>query len=361
MLGKFRNLAMVSMLAAVSSLYGAGTASGTDVLNTATLNYSVGGVAKEKTASTTFKVDDKVAFTVTPLDTSAVSARSGATNVVLTYKVRNDGNAVHDFALSDSATSADAFSGAELVSDSGYDVSNVRVVVDSNGNGIYDDGVDTATFIDELASDAEATVFIVADIPDDAPDAAVAVYDLEAQVAVGGEAGVPGTVITSDSSNEVDQVTTVQIVFADGDGTTDGAKDGKYGAADAYKITTAKVTIIKNSIVLEDPVNGTTNPKRIPGAVIRYCFIVENAGSSPASDAIVTDNMDNTIFDFTNSSVRLYTKTDNACACDTMSDVDGANGTGGQTPTNSSPTAQIDFGSLGDNSKECGYVTATIR
>jgi hypothetical protein len=44
-----------------------------------------------------------------------------------------------------------------------------------------------------------------------------------------------------------------------------------------------------------------------------------------------------------------------------MSDVDGANGTGGQTPTNSSPTAQIDFGSLGDNSKECGYVTATIR
>jgi uncharacterized repeat protein (TIGR01451 family) len=362
MLGKFRNLAMVSMLAAVSSLYGAGTASGTDVLNTATLSYTVGGGdPKTKTASTTFKVDDKVAFTVTPLDTSAVSARSGATNVVLTYKVRNDGNAVHDFALSDSATSADAFSGAELVSDSGYDVSNVRVVVDSNGNGIYDDGVDTATFIDELASDAEATVFIVADIPDDAPDAAVAVYDLEAQVAVGGEAGVPGTVITSDSSNEVDQVTTVQIVFADGDGTTDGAKDGKYGAADAYKITTAKVTIIKNSIVLEDPVNGTTNPKRIPGAVIRYCFIVENAGSSPASDAIVTDNMDNTIFDFTNSSVRLYTKTDNACACDTMSDVDGANGTGGQTPTNSSPTAQIDFGSLGDNSKECGYVTATIR
>jgi len=359
MLGKFKGLALASILMGVSSLYAAGTASGTDVSNSATLSYSVGGEDKSATASTTFKVDDKVNFTVTTLDTKAVAARSGATKVVLTYKVRNDGNAIHDFALSALNQSATAFSGADEVTDD-YDATNVKVYVDSNGNDTYDEADDTATYIDELESDKEVTVFIVADIPSDAEDGKIAVYDLQAQVAVGGESGLAGDAIESDDSDEADQVSTVQIVFADGDGSTDSAHDGKFGSADAYKITTATITIIKNSVVLEDPINGATNPKRIPGATVRYCFIVENTGSSGADNAIVTDNMDNAIFDFTDATVRLYTGSD-SCACDTSTDVDGANGSNGQTPTNDDPTAKVDFGTINANSKECGYITTVIR
>ena len=39
------------------------------------------------------------------------------------------------------------------------------------------------------------------------------------------------------------------------------------------------MSIDKSSIVTEDPVNGTTNPKRIPASTIRYCFTVDNTGA----------------------------------------------------------------------------------
>jgi surface protein len=49
--------------------------------------------------------------------------------------------------------------------------------------------------------------------------------------------------------------------------------------------------ITKTSIVLDDPVNGTTNPKRIPGATIRYCFTVDNTGDGDAEDATISDSL----------------------------------------------------------------------
>jgi len=49
--------------------------------------------------------------------------------------------------------------------------------------------------------------------------------------------------------------------------------------------------IMKTSIVLDDPVNGTSNPKRIPGAIVRYCFTVENNGTSDADDVVIHDDL----------------------------------------------------------------------
>lgn len=47
----------------------------------------------------------------------------------------------------------------------------------------------------------------------------------------------------------------------------------------------------KTSLVLDDPYNGTVNPKAIPGATVRYDIVVTNAGSAPAdADSVaVTD------------------------------------------------------------------------
>ena len=39
------------------------------------------------------------------------------------------------------------------------------------------------------------------------------------------------------------------------------------------------LTIVKNSTLLSDPVNGTTMPKRIPGSVVRYAVTVTNSGN----------------------------------------------------------------------------------
>jgi len=51
------------------------------------------------------------------------------------------------------------------------------------------------------------------------------------------------------------------------------------------------MSITKTSIVTNDPVNANSNPKRIPGATIRYCFTVDNTGEGDAEDATITDSL----------------------------------------------------------------------
>lgn len=42
------------------------------------------------------------------------------------------------------------------------------------------------------------------------------------------------------------------------------------------------ISIEKQSTVLSDPVSGTNNPKRVPGALVRYAITVRNSGPGPA-------------------------------------------------------------------------------
>lgn len=51
--------------------------------------------------------------------------------------------------------------------------------------------------------------------------------------------------------------------------------------------------ITKSSIVVSDPVNNISNPKRVPGAIIRYCFIVDNDGNANADNVKIYDNLKN--------------------------------------------------------------------
>ena len=54
---------------------------------------------------------------------------------------------------------------------------------------------------------------------------------------------------------------------------------------------TASVSVTKISSILSDPVNGTTNPKRIPDAVVQYCILVSNGGSATANAVVATDSL----------------------------------------------------------------------
>jgi uncharacterized repeat protein (TIGR01451 family) len=57
------------------------------------------------------------------------------------------------------------------------------------------------------------------------------------------------------------------------------------------KPATATLTVVKTSTIISDPVNGTTDPKAIPGAVVRYAITVTNTGTASvdSSTVIVTD------------------------------------------------------------------------
>ncbi|MBA4161416.1 MAG: proprotein convertase, P [Novosphingobium sp.] len=51
------------------------------------------------------------------------------------------------------------------------------------------------------------------------------------------------------------------------------------------------VSVTKVSSVLSDPVNGTTNPKAIPGAVMDYCILITNNGTATLTSLAVSDTL----------------------------------------------------------------------
>lgn len=59
------------------------------------------------------------------------------------------------------------------------------------------------------------------------------------------------------------------------------------------KAANALLTIAKDAAVVSDPVNGTTNPKAIPGAVVRYSFTVANSGNlaADANSVLLIDSL----------------------------------------------------------------------
>jgi uncharacterized repeat protein (TIGR01451 family) len=255
------------------------TASGVSISNSASIAYTVSGVAQTPvtSSSATFVVDNKVDITVTTGDAgSSVDVTPGSSAQVLTYTVTNSGNTIQDFSLS--ATKA-----------AGFDPENVHVFVETAGGAGYQPGSDTATYIDELAAGASKVVYIVSDIPAAQVDGDESSYDLIAQVAAGGTGGSKGADIISDNSGIADNPATVQIVFADGAGTGDGAKDGKFSSRDKYKCKSAHLTVTKSSLVISDPFNNGTNPKAIPGATVKYTITVLNGGTVAATSVTLVD------------------------------------------------------------------------
>jgi Surface adhesin CshA non-repetitive domain 2 len=56
------------------------------------------------------------------------------------------------------------------------------------------------------------------------------------------------------------------------------------------KPNVANLTIVKSMTLVSDPVNGTTNPKLIPGAIVDYDITVTNAGTGPVDLSTVVIN-----------------------------------------------------------------------
>ncbi|MCZ6536501.1 MAG: hypothetical protein O6838_01215, partial [Gammaproteobacteria bacterium] len=64
-------------------------------------------------------------------------------------------------------------------------------------------------------------------------------------------------------------------------------------AAFESDVALPSLSIVKSALTLEDPVNGTTDPKAIPGAIKRYLIEITNTGSEPAdADTVfITDSL----------------------------------------------------------------------
>lgn len=58
-----------------------------------------------------------------------------------------------------------------------------------------------------------------------------------------------------------------------------------------YTAGAAVITATKTVAVLQDPVNGTTNPKAIPGAIVQYTIDATNTGAADADNCIIVDEI----------------------------------------------------------------------
>lgn len=278
--------------------YAAGTASGITISNSASLDFQVGGVGQDTVNSNNhqFVVDNKVNLTVATTDGAAVVVNPNATLRVLTFTVTNNGNTAQDFALSATAVATSGATKFDGASDA-FDASVVNVYVESGATGGYQAGEDIATHIDALAADGAKTVYIVSTIPGSATNGQYASYHLLAEARTNDGAGTLGGALTQTAG--ADTAGSVDIVFADGQGSdtaSDASRDAKHSSQSDYKVAAAVLSIVKSSTVISDPFNNTTNPKRIPGAVVEYVVTVSNgAGASTATSITITDNLNTEI------------------------------------------------------------------
>lgn len=285
------------MILGASPALAAGTQAGTAITNQVTVNYQVGGVSQTATtASDTFAVDRKVNLTVAEVGTTTTQVSPGETAAVTTFTVTNNSNTVLDFALAVAQQTGGA--GAHSNTDN-FDVTNVKIYIDTNGDGDYDAGTDLeVSYIDELAADASARIFVVSSVPLGQATGDVAAVTLTATGREGGTASSQGAALSETNTgalNEVDRMF-VDTVFADAAGATDSLGDGAHSAKDDYTVLASALTVSKLSRVISDPVNGTTNPKAIPGATIEYCIVVANAsGSATASSVAISDPLPGTV------------------------------------------------------------------
>ena len=271
-----KTLASVVVLSAMTNItWAAGTAAGTAVDNTASIAYSVGGVSQTEIESseagnstpgagngtaTSFVVDKKIDLLVTAgSGTNVVPGASGAaTNLAFTLK--NEGNSTESFTLTPSQVAA------------GDDFDTSACSVTSPALPV------------SLAADASTPVTVECTVPPSdttVTNGATSLVDLLAAESTG---------LTETAG--ADTASSVDIVFADDTGTpTDGAnRNAKHSATNTYTISTADLSVAKTSAVTEDPFNGTTNPKRIPGATIEYTITVSNAaGAQDATGLVISD------------------------------------------------------------------------
>ncbi|MBX7488812.1 hypothetical protein K3177_09820 [Qipengyuania sp. GH25] len=239
-----------------------GVKAGTLIENTASATYDGGaGPVTIPSNTITVKVDELLDVTVTSRDSGPVSAAPGS--AVLTFELTNTGNGPEAYTL----TANPAVAGSD------FDTTVNGIAVDTNGNGVYDPGVDQmltgpATTA-AIAADASLTVFVVVTIPGGVADGDQSDVSLLAEAVTG--TGAPGTAFAGQG--------------AGGGNAIVGSTGANATATGSLSVGITDVDLIKSATV-RDPFGGTGI---VPGATITYAIRAEVRGSGSVSDLLVTD------------------------------------------------------------------------
>ena len=257
-------LTACSTLGMASTAHATGTLAGTDIQNIASATYDTPtGPVTVPSNTVTFKVDELLNVTVASTDPGDVTTAPNQVGNVQTFRITNTGNGSEAYGLTaDLARSGDDFNPTLN-----------QIVIDTNGNGVYDPGVDTVYVAGSndpvIAPDQSVRIFVITNTP------ATPVNGNRAEVALTATArtgsGTPGTTFT---------------------GAGDGGGDAVVGATTATAansgflvVSAATVALVKSATIV-DPFGGN-NP--VPGAVITYTLAATVSGSGSMANLVISD------------------------------------------------------------------------
>lgn len=242
-----------------------GTTAGTTISNTAEVTYTDTGGNPVTVPSNTvdLRVDEVINVTVVSADPGDVVAQPGATNQVLSFTVTNTGNGPETFTLAP----------VNAIGGDGFDPTTTSLVLDTNGNGVYDPGVDTVYTPGSndplLAPDASVRVFVLSTVPAGATDGQRGQTDLTATSTTG--TGPAGTVFPGQGAGGGDAVI----------GTTTGT-----GRDDGFYIVSAATVAFVKSATVVDPFGGS---RSVPGSIITYTLVATVTGSGSLANLAASD------------------------------------------------------------------------
>jgi uncharacterized repeat protein (TIGR01451 family) len=297
---KFKTLALIAVssamtlpaFAAESDIQAIDTLFGTSISNTATLTYKAGENNPTITSDPVyFNVDRRVIFTLTngngnngATEAVLVTAGSEATTI---YTLKNDSNAPIDFKLPtpDTDVTYTFLQGGSVYTP---DVDGlIQLTKGETGDGSTDEITITVTYqVPNGAANGSTfiTPFSVTAV-EPVSDARIPDVDADNGDAING-ADKGDLIIPVADSVAWDQ-NAIQTVTSIADSVFSILIDGEQ----LFEVEGADITLVKTVSILSDPINGKTNPKAIPGAVIKYTLTVSNSGKANALEVILADDL----------------------------------------------------------------------
>jgi len=275
-LSKVLALALISTVGFTSTAMAKGTIAGTRIINQPVLEYSFGNIKKTTKAPVASYIVDKVInFTLTRSEATEHKVVAGTTKLV-EFKLTNIGNSAENFKLSKWHNVQDV----KFLSKKFY--------VDTNGNGILDKAEKSdSSLVKKLAIDGFKKIWMELKI------------DPKAVINNRSDSGLLVQAVNSSSkpyvASATNRMNAEDIIFADGSyySQLDKVRDGKmtmwYGFTIMKSDNNVKLDIStyhKDSAitVTYDPINGTKNPKAIPGAKLVKRWHIKNNTKTTATN-----------------------------------------------------------------------------
>lgn len=252
----------LAMALVPQAAHATGVTAGTLIQNTASATYTSGASGGSVTSNTvTVKVDELLDVAVAGLTTTPLSTGSGT--AVLEYRITNTGNGPEAYNITANPT----------VAGNNFDAVVQSIVIDSNGNGTYEPGVDTVLPAGSptpvIPADGSLKVFVLVTLPAGATDGQTSQVRLTADAVTG--TGTPGTTIAGAGQGGGDAVV--------------GASGGTGSGLDSLVASLASVGLAKSASIV-DPFGGS---KPVPGAVVTYTLVATVTGTGQVQSLHVTD------------------------------------------------------------------------